>query len=174
MKFCVVYRYIDLKDNITKYIGIITSKSKNRCLEDRLKEHNTRDKWAKGNYRIEYFLVKSRTDAEAFESHLIAYYKTYEYHNKAKKDWGLSAYLPTNIDWKFYITYEDSFTQNKNRRNCETQYSFIPIKKPKIWKGKNGKWYAYIPDTTKERGYRLVKRVKKVDLENILIDRYGK
>lgn len=38
----------------------------------------------------------------------------------------------------------------------------------KIWKGKDGKWYTYLPDKKKTR--RQVKRSAKNDLENIVID----
>ena len=41
----------------------------------------------------------------------------------------------------------------------------------KIWKGKDGKWYTYLPD--EEKGRVLKKRNNKKDLENIII-RYNK
>ena len=174
MKFCIVYRYIDLKDNKTKYIGIITRRSKKRCKEDRLKEHRVKDWWANGNYKIEYFTVYSRTDAEAFESHLIALYKTYEYYNKAKKDWGLSAYLPTNIGWIHYITYYGQFIQDAARRNIESpKYSIDLDKKYKVWEGKNGFWYTYIPDISSKKRRKLIKRKNKSDIDNFLLKIYG-
>lgn len=38
-----------------------------------------------------------------------------------------------------------------------------------IWQGKNGSWYTYIADPTK--GRRLIKRAKKQDLEDFLIEK---
>ena len=141
-----VYRYVDLCDNLTKYIGIVASNNSNRCLEDRLKEHRVKDFWSKGHYSVEYFNVRTRTDAEAFESHLIALYKTYNFYNKAKNNWGISDFLPTKIQWKAYVTYNGVFVQNKNRRWSEypkgytEKINFCYEHKYKCWKGKNGFW----------------------------------
>ena len=77
-----VYRYIDADDNKIKYVGIVYGKS----LGEWITAHASQDDWRyKGNWRIEYFECETRSEAEAFESHLIALYKTYEYYNKAKK-----------------------------------------------------------------------------------------
>lgn len=96
-----VYRYIDLLDGIIKYIGIVWSED--RTLQQRIYEHLTKDIWCKGkNWKIEYFVVNNRTEAENFESHFIALYETYKYYNDAKSDWGVSSYLPKEINWIEY------------------------------------------------------------------------
>ncbi len=38
----------------------------------------------------------------------------------------------------------------------------------KIWQGKDGKWYTYLPDESKKDGRRLVKRGEKKSLEDIV------
>lgn len=89
-----VYRYIDLKDGIIKYVGIVWGKTRN--LERRVYEH-TRDAWyKKSEWRIEFISVdiESRTDAEYFESHYISLYHTDKYYNVSKKGWGVSKFLP--------------------------------------------------------------------------------
>lgn len=91
-----VYRYIDTTDNVVKYVGIV-HKSK---LEKRLLAHANNDKWAlNGCWKVEYFECENRSEAEAFESHLIALYKTYKYYNKAKANWGINKYLPDVEKW---------------------------------------------------------------------------
>ena len=42
----------------------------------------------------------------------------------------------------------------------------------KIWQGKNGKWYTYLPSNDNER--KLIKRNKKSDIDNIIIDYWKK
>lgn len=169
-----VYRYVDLYDNLTKYIGIVASNNLNRCLEDRLKEHRVKDCWAKGNYSVEYFNVRTRTDAEAFESHLIALYRTYNFYNKAKSNWGISDFLPTNINWKEYVTYDGDFVKDKNRRFSEYSKGYKEINecyyetKYKCWKGKNGFWYSYLPDPTRRYGRKLIRRKKKEELVSFI------
>lgn len=39
----------------------------------------------------------------------------------------------------------------------------------KIWQGKDGKWYTYLPDESKKDGRRLIKRVNREKLEDIII-----
>ena len=96
-----VYRYTDLADNIIKYVGIVYGE--NRTLKQRVYEHFRDDEWCEGKqWKIEYINVKNRTDAEHFESHFIAIFKTYQYYNDAKSNWGESDYLPTEVDWIEY------------------------------------------------------------------------
>lgn len=40
----------------------------------------------------------------------------------------------------------------------------------KIWEGKDGKWYTYLPDESKNDGRRLIKRTDVTILENIIIN----
>ena len=86
-----VYKFTDLSDEKVKYVGIVYAEG--RTLYQRVYEHFRDDEWCKGDFRIEYINVNSRTDASAYESHYITLYKTYEYFNKDKSDWGLSEYL---------------------------------------------------------------------------------
>ena len=75
-----VYRYTDLEDLLIKYVGIVYGET--RTLQQRLNEHKNNDAWCKNkNWRIEYFYVNTRTDAECLEAHFIALYKTYNYYN---------------------------------------------------------------------------------------------
>lgn len=168
----VVYRYIDLNDMQVKYIGIVTGKT--RCLEGRLREHRTKDEWTTGIYTVEYFLVNSKTDAEAFESHLIALYQTHRFYNKAKKDWGLSDYLPKNPTWKHYITYNGKFVQSSDRVGMETADCRIVDmhKRYAIWFGKDRRWGTTVPDTTKKSGRRIIRKTSKDDLIRYLEDFY--
>ena len=91
-----VYRYIDTTDNVVKYVGIV-HKSK---LEKRLMAHANNDEWAlNGCWKVEYFECENRSEAEAFESHLIALYGTDKYYNKAKTGWGINRFLPDVESW---------------------------------------------------------------------------
>lgn len=169
----IVYRYTDLNDNIVKYIGIITSKSKTRTLEDRLKEHRTKHEWAHGNFSIDYIIVDSRTDAEAFESHFITYYQTYNYYNKAKSDWGLSVYLPNKVNWKHYVSYNGDFIMDRSRRiSIPTNVTQRIKKKCNIFKT-GGYWTVYIPDLNRCEHRRKIRRKKKDDLIKFLSDYYN-
>ena len=40
----------------------------------------------------------------------------------------------------------------------------------KIWQGKDGKWYTYLPDESKKDGRRLIKRIDKAILEDIVVE----
>lgn len=95
----IVYRYIDLEDEIIKYIGITKRKIKLR-----IEEHKKNEEWTKDKkWRIDYFVVKNKSLSEAWESHLIALYKTYNWYNKAKKDWGIiPEFLKQENDWILY------------------------------------------------------------------------
>ncbi len=101
-----VYKYIDLADDIVKYVGITYGDSSN--LKKRIYQHRINDNWANiSNYNIQYqdFDVNSRTDAEMLEAHYIALYQTYKYYNKDKKKWGLSSFIPNREHlWKEYKT----------------------------------------------------------------------
>lgn len=44
----------------------------------------------------------------------------------------------------------------------------------KIWQGKDGKWYTYIPDDEKEEGRKLIKRVTETAIKDYLIAYYKK
>ena len=90
-----VYRYIDTEDNIVKYIGIVHSGT----LMGRLYNHS-KENWCEPRYwKVEYFECDTRAEVEAFEAHLIALYKTYNYYNKCKASWGINKYLPNVETW---------------------------------------------------------------------------
>lgn len=164
-----MYRYTDLNDNTVKYIGIITG-AKNRCLEERLREHRKKNEWSKGYYQIDFFAVKSRTDAEAYESHLIAKYNTQNYYNKAKTGWGLSDYLPEQ-KWIHYVTYDGKFSMDKSRTKIEIdekeKLKNNPVfdtdisKRYSIWYSNNEQaWSVYIKDRNGKRK-RLLRKNKE-------------
>ena len=91
-----VYRYVDLRDNIIKYVGIVTKSP----LERRILDHAHNDEWCKnGIWRVEYFECETQSEAEAFESHLIELYGTWRYDNKSKSHWGINRYLPNVAHW---------------------------------------------------------------------------
>jgi predicted GIY-YIG superfamily endonuclease len=95
----IVYCYIDLKDDLIKYVGLTS-----RQLAQRIKEHKENEAWvSSSSWKILYFTVNTKSESEAWESHLIALYKTYEYYNTAKKDWGLIDLFRNKIpQWKVY------------------------------------------------------------------------
>lgn len=103
----VVYRYVDLHDEVIKYVGIVWSE--NRTLKQRVKEHSEQDDWCIGGcWRVEYLQkeVKSRIDAELLEAHYISKFKTNEWYNVSKANWGTSELLQDDPDeeWKEYET----------------------------------------------------------------------
>lgn len=86
-----VYRYIDADDGIVKYVGIVYKNS----LDKRIQDHYYTDDWCFGKrWTIEYFECDTRSEAEAFESHLISLYGSDKYYNKAKSNWGINRFLP--------------------------------------------------------------------------------
>lgn len=91
-----VYRYVDMDTGVTKYVGIVHKSN----LEKRLVAHASKDWWAMDAcWKVEYFECENRSEAEAFESHLIALYGTHKYYNKAKTNWGINKYLPDVENW---------------------------------------------------------------------------
>ncbi len=111
-----VYRYIDKKDGIIKYIGIVWGK--NRTLEQRIKEHEKYDSWCKNKeWNIEFITenINSRTDAEYFEAHYISLFNTDKWYNVKKAGWGISEYLPNRNDWKKIINNEEIIKKLKEQ-----------------------------------------------------------
>ena len=96
----IVYRFIDETDNIIKYIGI----TRGDRIYDRMSLHKLCDIWKDlGIWKIEYFECENKSEAEAFESHLIALYGTDKYFNTMKVGWGLNQYLPDiENKWKTF------------------------------------------------------------------------
>lgn len=104
-----IYRYTDLEDNLIKYVGIVHT---NRPLYKRIYEHETQYSWVKNRkWKIEYIAKTSRTTLEALEAHLIALYKTNQFYNRGKKNWGLCEYIPDiESEWVEY-------TESDKRKN---------------------------------------------------------
>ena len=89
-----VYRYIDKRDNKTKYVGIVYRGN----FKDRIARHK-KDLWnGDSEWKIQYFQAGNRSEAEAIESHLIALYETNKHYNVAKSNWGINSYLPSFED----------------------------------------------------------------------------
>lgn len=86
-----IYRYKDLKDNKIKYIGIVYG-NKN-SIKTRHWQHKGKDKWCKlSDFECEYldYEVTNKTDLHLLEAHFIGKYKTFNYFNISKGDWGES------------------------------------------------------------------------------------
>lgn len=111
-----VYRYIDNNDGIIKYVGITS-----RDLKYRVEEHKKYDAWVKNSnsWRIEYFIVSTKSQSEAWESHLIAMYETYNWYNIAKAYWGFIAeFMNVNIKWRVY---------SDNDEVINIPYDYLPV-----------------------------------------------
>lgn len=101
-KTACVYRYIDLADNIIKYVGIVHHGN----LNSRLRAHAKTDQWCMvRKWRIEILSCDklNRTDAEYLEAHFISLYHTDKWFNKAKAGWGVSSIISySEDDWQEY------------------------------------------------------------------------
>lgn len=74
-----------------RLFGIVYKNS----LDKRIQDHYYTDDWCFGKrWTIEYFECDTRSEAEAFESHLISLYGSDKYYNKAKSNWGINRFLP--------------------------------------------------------------------------------
>lgn len=49
---------------------------------------------------------------------------------------------------------------------------YVSMHEKKIWQGKDGKWYTYIPDASASGGRRLVKKAKKDDILAAIVEHY--
>jgi hypothetical protein len=119
-----VYRYIDLEDNIVKYVGIVWGE--NRTLYQRINEHKLYDDWTiNKNFKIEYTKtnIKTRTDAEYFEAHYISLYKTDKWFNKSKSGWGVSTFLLSHNEEEWVEYKENDFKKEKKRKTNEVKKS---------------------------------------------------
>ena len=121
-----VYRYLNINTKEYDYIGI----TKN--LSQRLYQHRLEDKF-NNSYKIEYFKVNTKADAEIWEGHLIAKYETYKRLNVAKASWGLCSYLPNDEDmWKEYLykpkdKNKNSTQKNKNREKVTGSHILVEL-----------------------------------------------
>ena len=117
-----VYKYIDKTDNIVKYVGLVNP---GNSLTQRILQHEHED-WCHENFEIFYIKAKSKTDVEYLESAFIAHYKSYEFYNKAKHNWGMSSLIDLDsIEWNDYSKFKDDRsnppkkrrTRRKNKNN---------------------------------------------------------
>lgn len=130
-----LYRYIDLEDDIVKYVGIVHSK--NRTLQQRLKDHH-KDSWYEPN-RFKIQMVDcgemSRTDLEYLESHFIAFYETYKWFNKSKANWGCSSIIDSS-KYKWVDIDEIQFRSKHSKTRSTTSKakntSYLAIKAEKV------------------------------------------
>ena len=115
-----VYKYIDLKDNIVKYVGIVYSDR--RSLKQRILEHSARDNWCvQSVFKIEYFECDNKTEATALENHFISLYETYKFYNKTPNNGKLS--FAPKIEWQEY-TGEESKCVLYNLDELSYQYLY--------------------------------------------------
>lgn len=114
-----IYRYIDLADNIIKYVGIVWAN--NRTLQQRMQEHEKNDNWCfVRRWKVEYIEtnINNRTEAEFFESHFITLYQTYKYFNIKKQNWGTSDLVQfSDNDWKEFN--DDIYKENKHKNTIK-------------------------------------------------------
>jgi len=156
-----VYRYTDRADNIVKYIGIVWGE--NRTLKDRIREHD-KEEWCNLRiWKIDYLKIDdlSRTDAEYIEAHLISVYKTYEYFNKAKGNWGKSIYINHDaFEWieynrkSSYETIRELRTELKNKNKIIKQLTY-DIKNPDY------SVFEILDEERKKEIYELKKEIQK-------------
>lgn len=103
-KYGYVYKYIDTKDGIVKYVGLVNP---GNSLTQRVLQHKN-DDWYRSNFKVYYIKVQSKTDAEFLESAFINHYKSYKYYNRAKDNWGASSLIDlNNFNWEDYKTFKD-------------------------------------------------------------------
>lgn len=123
-----IYRYIDLADEIIKYVGVVWGKT--RTLKDRIREHSKEDWCRVRKWRIEYISenIDNRAEAEAFETHYINMFGTGSYYNIRKVGQGINKFLPDRSkDWVEYnpvgILKNEKIKQNTELKkiNCEIE-----------------------------------------------------
>jgi len=60
----------------------------------------------------------------------------------------------------------------RKHKEMNDRKQYLEMHNSKTWQSTDGKWYTFVPDMTKPKGKRLVKRSKKEDLEDFLVDFY--
>lgn len=100
-----IYKYIDKRDGVVKYVGLIRSDNN---FPRRFLQHKSDPWYAEGEWAVEYAEVGSICDAEALEGHFIAYYHTYDYFNKAKASWGELSFAPM-VKWRRFEEVSDAY-----------------------------------------------------------------
>lgn len=61
-----------------------------------------------------------------------------------------------------FNTIQKQFEMNERKK-------YLEMHKSKVWPSTDGKWYTFLPDISKEKGRKLVKRGTKEDLEDYLV-----
>lgn len=122
-----VYRFVDLKDNLVKYIGIVFGE--NRSLKQRTYEHIRYDRWCNNAaWRVDYIDVNNRAEAEALESHFISEFNTGSFFNKSKNDWGTNSFLSgLSFQWKEYCKVYGKEILYYSDESNEYQLKFIRV-----------------------------------------------
>lgn len=116
-----VYKYVDTTDGIVKYVGLVNP---GNSLQTRINQHK-RDDWWSNDFDIYYVKTTSKTDCESLEAHLIECYRTYDYYNKAKSNWGMSSYIDeSRLQWIKYI-YPDKDKKAIVRKNLSKHRSTL-------------------------------------------------
>lgn len=111
-----VYRYTDADDGIVKYIGISKNKE---TLINRIRSHkNDSVGTTISNPIVEILEVRTLCDAHALEGHFISEYRTGDYLNSAKIDWGICTFAPLSLDlnWMDFDEYLDALSHKKKMR----------------------------------------------------------
>lgn len=156
-----IYRYIDEKDNITKYVGLVYGNSTEQLFK-RLYAHerdfDLLDNWKPykdHNFTIQVLnpeQVKTKADAEILEAHFINKFESNKYLNIAKADWGTCSLIN---DDKFHWE-----TLSYNFRNKTTTDSFSSAEVDNI----SLKYESKIADLQKEL------TIKTQQLSTVLTD----
>lgn len=85
-KVIYLYKYIDMNDNITKYVGIVSEK--NRELKDRIIEHYKKDVWSHGYFRVEYIELQRKRMLNIWNLILFRYIEQISILIRQKKNGG--------------------------------------------------------------------------------------
>lgn len=126
-----IYRYVDLKDEIIKYIGIVWGEK--QTLFDRIYAHECQGQFWGYNWHVDFIELTSRTECECLEAHFITLYRTDKYLNIAKTGWGLCSFVPKNLEWQPYYEKEYTYSPKEN----ETAILYSPLaQRPKVCKSK--------------------------------------
>ena len=83
--------------------------------------------------------------------------------------------MPLNEILQFLVDNDNlDLLEIQQKMQMEKEREIINNHSYKVWEGSNGKWYTYLPDDTKTRKKKLVKRNTQEDIENAILDYYGK
>lgn len=119
-----VYKYVDLNDGETKYVGIVNGHNI-KDLRKRIREHKS-DEWVNNDFMIYYLVVENKTDAEFLESAFISYYRTGDFYNISKARWGDTRLVDLrSFKWKQFVEEpQERYVQNK-QSNIISQHKKI-------------------------------------------------